>query len=172
MSMRLNGSFGCTKMGVSSSSHWSDMAVEPGMRPRWRQRLTCGAEVDFEHVAEYRGFIAEIAVEDHKAVFYFFHVVVRFASYLDFECVCNEFIVSILDILMMLVGNGIPLNVFDQSTLGEIKLWIVWMLPDEQGSCCTERVCDASAVDEDSHASLCLERLVRSVLNEVAGKCG
>jgi hypothetical protein len=30
--MRLKGSFGCTKIGVSSSSHWSSMMLEPECR--------------------------------------------------------------------------------------------------------------------------------------------
>ena len=79
MSMRLKGSFGCTKMGVSSSSHWSAMDIGClgfSKQCDHRRLLTCSAEVDFEHIAEWGCFTRQIAAKHHKAVFDLLHVVV------------------------------------------------------------------------------------------------
>lgn len=82
---------------------------------------------------------------------------------------CNDCIVSILDILMIFEGDGIAFDIFKQSSFGKIELWIVRMFPDKQSFGCVECVCDASAVDEDSYASGCWERFVRAVFDEMAG---
>lgn len=71
--------------------------------------------MDFEHVAEYRCFTGETVGKDHKPIFYFFHVVVGFAGYLYFEYLCNEFVVRIFDILVILVDDSIALDIFEQS---------------------------------------------------------
>ena len=77
---------------------------------------------------------------------------------------------SILDILIIFVCNIIALDMFHQSSFRKVKLGIVGVFPDEQGSCCVECVCDARAVDYDSHASLSGKRLMGSVLDEMAGQ--
>lgn len=76
----------------------------------------------------------------------------------------------VLDILMLLVLDVIALDMFNQSTSGKVELWIVGMLPYEQSSFCAECIRDASAVDQDSYASLCMKRLMGPVFDEMAGQ--
>lgn len=126
--------------------------------------------MDFEHVAERACFSREIIAEDHETIFYLFHIVVCIALYLDLESLCDSLFTSILDFLMIFVGNVIALDVFNQSIFGEVELWIVGVLPYEQSTFGAECISDASAVDQDPHASLCVKRLVGPVFDEMAGQ--
>ena len=73
---------------------------------------------------------------------------------------------------MLLVSDVIALDMFNQSILRKVELGIVWMLPYEQSSFCAERIRNASAVDQDPHASLCKKRLMGPVFDEMASKYG
>jgi hypothetical protein len=129
--------------------------------------------VDFDHVVEEGCFARQVAVELHKAIFYLLHVIVGFTLHFDLERGRYSLvIVTILDVLMVFIGYGVACNIANQGVSRKVELGITCMFPDKECACGVERVCDAGAVDEDSHASVCVERFDWAMFNDVAGERG